>query len=34
MTQTEEGRKVIRDFVGDSDSKGIEEFWGEEWAYE
>ena len=34
MTQTEEGRKIIRDYVGDSHSKSIEEFWGDEWVYE
>ena len=34
MTQSGDGREVLRGYLGEEVGRGVEEFWGEEWVLE
>ena len=34
ITETEEGRKILRGYVGERQARGMREFWEDEWLCE
>lgn len=34
MTESEQGMKVLEDFLGEEDAKNIESFWSQDWICE